>query len=153
MSREGRILAEEIEYIWDAGAYADYGVNIGRASGYSGAGPYDIDNVKIDSLTVYTTKPFGTAYRGFGHVELFWAIESQMDMVARDLGMDPVEFRMKNLLKPGSTTMTGEKVTEHTGNVRKCLEEVAKAIGWEGAGQERGSAEVATARAEQPAGR
>ena len=132
VTRAGRILAEEIEYVWDAGAYADYGVNIGRASGYSGAGPYDIDNVKIDSLTVYTTKPFGTAYRGFGHVELFWAIESQMDMVARELGMDPVEFRMINLLKPGSTTVTGEKVTEHTGNVRKCLEEVAKAIGWKG---------------------
>ena len=130
VSREGRILAEEIEYIWDAGAYADYGVNIGRASGYSGAGPYDIDNVKMDSLTVYTTKPFGTAYRGFGHVELFWAIESQMDLVARELGLDPVEFRMKNLLKPGATTITGEKITEHSGSVAKCLEEVAKAIGW-----------------------
>ncbi|MFZ1946136.1 MAG: xanthine dehydrogenase family protein molybdopterin-binding subunit, partial [bacterium] len=133
VARDGRILAEEIEYIWDAGAYADYGVNIGRASGYSGAGPYDIDNVKLDSLTVYTTKPFGTAYRGFGHVELFWAIESQMDMVARELGLDPVEFRMKNLLKVGSTTITGEKVTEHTGNVRRCLQEAAKAIGWEAA--------------------
>jgi CO/xanthine dehydrogenase Mo-binding subunit len=134
VSREGRILAEEIEYVWDAGAYADYGVNIGRASGYSGAGPYDIENVKLDSLTVYTTKPFGTAYRGFGHVELFWAIESQMDIVARELGLDPVEFRMRNLLKVGSTTITGEKVTEHTGSVRRCLEEVAKAIGWEAAG-------------------
>ncbi|HVP56807.1 MAG TPA: molybdopterin cofactor-binding domain-containing protein, partial [bacterium] len=135
VSREGRILAEEIEYVWDAGAYADYGVNIGRASGYSGAGPYDIDNVKIDSLTVYTTKPFGTAYRGFGHVELFWAIESQMDMVAGELGMDPVEFRMKNLLAPGSTTITGEKITEHSGSVRKCLEEVVKAMEWDARGR------------------
>jgi CO/xanthine dehydrogenase Mo-binding subunit len=130
VSEEGRIVAEEIEYVWDAGAYADYGVNIGRASGYSGAGPYDIDNVKLDSYTVYTNKPFGTAYRGFGHVELFWAVESQMDMVARELGMDPVDFRLKNLLKPGSTTITGEKVTEHTGSVRKCLEAVAQEIGW-----------------------
>jgi CO/xanthine dehydrogenase Mo-binding subunit len=129
-SREGRILAEEIEYVWDAGAYADYGVNIGRASGYSAAGPYDIENVKVDSYTVYTNKPFGTAYRGFGHVELFWAVESQMDMMARELGLDPVDFRMKNLLKPGSTTITGEKITRHSGSVRKCLEEAAKAIGW-----------------------
>jgi len=130
VNTEGRILAQEIEYTWDAGAYADYGVNIGRASGYSGAGPYEIDNVKMDSLTVYTTKPFGTAYRGFGHVELFWAIESQMDMVARELEMDPYEFRMKNLLKPGATTITGEEITEYTGSVRKCLEEVAKEIKW-----------------------
>jgi CO/xanthine dehydrogenase Mo-binding subunit len=130
VSREGRIMAQEIEYVWDAGAYADYGVNIGRASGYSGAGPYDIANVKLDSYTVYTSKPFGTAYRGFGHVELFWAIESQMDMVARELGMDPVDFRMTNLLDVGSTTITGEKITEHTGSVRKCLEAVAEEIGW-----------------------
>jgi CO/xanthine dehydrogenase Mo-binding subunit len=130
VSRKGRIIAEEIEYIWDAGAYADYGVNIGRASGYSGAGPYDIENVSIDSLTVYTNKPFGTAYRGFGHVEVFWALESHMDIVARELGMDPFEFKMENLLKPGSRTITGEEVTESTGNVRKCLEEVAGGIKW-----------------------
>jgi CO/xanthine dehydrogenase Mo-binding subunit len=130
VTAEGRIQAEEIEYIWDAGAYADYGVNIGRASGYSGAGPYDIANVKLDSYTVYTNKPFGTAYRGFGHVELFWAVESQMDMIAREMGMDPVAFRLKNLLRPGSATVTGEIVTEHTGSVRKCLEAVADEIGW-----------------------
>jgi CO/xanthine dehydrogenase Mo-binding subunit len=126
----GRILAEEIKYVWDAGAYADYGVNIGRASGYSGAGPYEIDNVNIDSLTVYTTKPFGTAYRGFGHVEVFWAVESHMDMIAYEIGMDPYEFRMKNLLDVGSRTITGEEVTESTGSVRKCLEAVAGGIGW-----------------------
>jgi CO/xanthine dehydrogenase Mo-binding subunit len=138
VTREGRIVAEEIEYVWDAGAYADYGVNIGRASGYSGAGPYEIDNVKLDSYTVYTNKPFGTAYRGFGHVEFFWAVESQMDMIAKELGVDPVEFRMKNLLRPGSITLTGEEITEHTGNVSKCLEEVASRIGWkESGGAER----------------
>jgi CO/xanthine dehydrogenase Mo-binding subunit len=143
VTREGRIEAEEIEYIWDAGAYADYGVNIGRASGYSGAGPYDIDNVKMDSYTVYTSKPFGTAYRGFGHVELFWAVESQMDIIARELGMDPVDFRMKNLLDVGSTTITGERITEHTGSVRKCLEEVARAIEWgKAAGAAGGSGKV-----------
>jgi CO/xanthine dehydrogenase Mo-binding subunit len=130
VTSDGRILAEDIEYVWDAGAYADYGVNIGRASGYSGAGPYDIENISIASLTVYTTKPFGTAYRGFGHVEVFWAVESHMDMIARELGMDPYEFRKKNLLDIGSRTVTGEEVTESTGSVRKCLEAVADGIEW-----------------------
>jgi CO/xanthine dehydrogenase Mo-binding subunit len=143
VTRDGRIVAEEIEYVWDAGAYADYGVNIGRASGYSGAGPYDIDSINIDSYTVYTTKPFGTAYRGFGHVELFWAVESQMDMVARKLDMDPVEFRRKNLLDVGSKTITGEEVTEHTGSVRKCLDAVTQKIGW----GDRGSDDSRAARA------
>lgn len=130
VSREGRIMAQEITYYWDAGAYADYGVNIGRASGYSGAGPYDIENIKLDSYTVYTNHPFGTAYRGFGHVEFFWAVERQMDIIARELGIDPYEFRMKNLLKPGSITITGEKIRENTGRVDKCLKMAAEEIGW-----------------------
>ncbi|WP_406676951.1 xanthine dehydrogenase family protein molybdopterin-binding subunit [Moorella sp. ACPs] len=130
VTREGRIIAEEIAYLWDAGAYADYGVNIGRAAGYSGVGPYEIENVKIDSYTIYTNHIFGTAYRGFGHAEFFWAIERQRDLVAKELGMDPLEFRMRNLLKPGSITITGEKVHENTGRVDKCLALVAEKIGW-----------------------
>ncbi|WP_338818208.1 4-hydroxybenzoyl-CoA reductase subunit alpha [Moorella thermoacetica] len=130
VTREGRIIAEEIAYLWDAGAYADYGVNIGRAAGYSGVGPYEIENVKIDSYTIYTNHIFGTAYRGFGHAEFFWAIERQRDIIARKLGMDALEFRMKNLLKPGSVTITGEKIHENTGRVDKCLALVAEKIGW-----------------------
>lgn len=127
---DGKIVAEEIEYLWDAGAYADYGVNIGRAAGYSAAGPYEIDNIKVDSYTIYTNHIFGTAYRGFGHAEFFWAIERQRELIARELKMDSFEFRMKNLLRPGSETITGEIVTENTGNVSKCLSIVAEAIGW-----------------------
>jgi CO/xanthine dehydrogenase Mo-binding subunit len=130
VKNDGRIVAEEIEYLWDAGAYADYGVNIGRAAGYSAAGPYEIENVKVDSYTTYTNHIFGTAYRGFGHAEFFWAIERQMELAAKALHMDPLEFRMKNLLKPGSVTITGEPVTENTGDVRKCLQVVADGIGW-----------------------
>jgi CO/xanthine dehydrogenase Mo-binding subunit len=128
--KDGRIVAEEIEYLWDAGAYADYGVNITRATGYSAVGPYDIDNVKVDSLTVYTNHIFGTAYRGFGHAEIFWAIERQMELVAKKLGMDSLEFRLKNLLRPGSKTITGETIYEQSGNVIKCLKTVAEGIGW-----------------------
>ncbi|MDI6600924.1 MAG: xanthine dehydrogenase family protein molybdopterin-binding subunit [Thermoanaerobacteraceae bacterium] len=130
VTKEGRIVAEEINYYWDAGSYADYGVNIGRAGAYAGAGPYDIDNVSIDSYTIYTNHVFGTAYRGFGHLEVLWAIERQMDIAAHELGMDPYDFRMKNLLRPGSITITGEKINENTGSVIKCLEAAAKEIGW-----------------------
>lgn len=131
VNREGRIIAQEIAYYWDAGAYADYGVNIGRASGYSGAGPYDIENVSLDSYTIYTNLPFGTAYRGFGHVEFFWAIERQMDIIAHELNIDPYRLRMINLLKPGSITITGEKIRENTGRVDQCLRVVAEEIGWD----------------------
>lgn len=130
VKKDGKIVAEEIEYLWDAGSYADYGVNIGRAAGYSGSGPYEIDNVKIDSYTVYTNHVFATAYRGFGHAEFFWAIERQRDLIAKKLNMDPFEFRMKNLLRPGSKTITGELITENSGKVDECLRLVADGVGW-----------------------
>ena len=90
---DGRISAEEIEYIWDSGACADYAVNVGRAGGYVSIGPYDIDHIKSDSYTLYTNKPYATAFRGFGHMELHWAIERQREMIAKKLGMDPIAFR------------------------------------------------------------
>jgi CO/xanthine dehydrogenase Mo-binding subunit/aerobic-type carbon monoxide dehydrogenase small subunit (CoxS/CutS family) len=130
VTKDGKITALEVRYLWDAGAYADYGVNIGRAAAYSGAGPYCVPNCKIDSFVVYTNKVFGTAYRGFGHLEVLWAIERNMDLVAKCLEMDPCEFRMKNLLRPGDTTITGEPFTEHHGRPDKCLELVATRIGW-----------------------
>ena len=127
---DGRIIAQKMEMFWDAGAYADYAVNVTRATGYSAGGPYEIPNAWVDAYTVYTNKPYGTAYRGFGHVEFFWGLERHMELVAQTIGMDPLEFRRKNLLTPGSLTLTGEKITEHNGDVRKCLDSVAKAIGY-----------------------
>lgn len=130
VTKDGKITALEVRYLWDAGAYADYGVNVGRAAAYSGAGPYNVPNCKIDSVVVYTNKIFGTAYRGFGHLEVLWAIERNMDLVAKQLDIDPYEFRMRNLLRPGDTTITGEAFTAHHGRPDKCLELVATEIGW-----------------------
>jgi CO/xanthine dehydrogenase Mo-binding subunit len=128
--RNGRIVALKATYIWDAGAYADYGVNVGRAAAYSGAGPYVIPNCWIDSYVVYTNKIFGTAYRGFGHLEVLWGIERAIDMMARKLDMDPVEFRRANLLREGETTITGERVTAGHGSPVECLDAAARAIEW-----------------------
>jgi CO/xanthine dehydrogenase Mo-binding subunit len=125
---DGKITAQQMSMYWDAGAYADYAVNVTRASGYSAAGPYEIPNAWVDAYTIYTNKPYGTAYRGFGHVEFFWGLERHMELVAQVIGMDPLEFRMKNLLTPGATTLTGEKITEHSGDPRKCLQAAAEGI-------------------------
>jgi len=130
VTRDGKIQALQATYVWDAGAYADYGVNVGRAAAYSGAGPYAIPHCAIDSYVVYTNKVFGTAYRGFGHLEVLWAVERAIDQVAHKLGIDPFEFRMKNLLKAGDRTITGESVTPGHGRPDLCLEAVAKEIGW-----------------------
>jgi CO/xanthine dehydrogenase Mo-binding subunit len=127
---DGKIIAEQMRYIYDAGAYADYGVNIGRAAGYSCTGPYEVPNIHCDSITAYTNHPYGTAYRGFGHLEFLWAIERQMDMVAHKIGIDPVEIRLRNALRPGSITATGEKLREDAGRVDQCIKAAAESIGW-----------------------
>ena len=131
VTKDGRITALDATYLWDAGAFADYGVNVGRAAAYSGAGPYVVPNCKLDSLVVYTNKIHGTAYRGFGHLEVLWGIERNMDLVARELGLDPVEFRRKNLLRVGETTITGEEFTPGHGRPEECLRLVSEAIGWD----------------------
>jgi carbon-monoxide dehydrogenase large subunit len=129
VNEEGRIIAEKIRYIVDSGAYADYACNVGRATGYAGLGPYDVENVNIESLTVYTNKVYATAFRGFGHMELHFILERQHDIVARKLGMSSLEFRLKNVQKPGkSFTGTGERVREDAGNAEECLKQVAKTL-------------------------
>lgn len=130
VSKEGKILAQEMTMYWDSGAYADYAVNVTRASGYSAGGPYEIPNATVDAYTIYTNKPFGTAYRGFGHVEFFWGLERHMDLVAIAIGMDPVMFRLNNILKPGAKTLTGEEITAHTGDIETCLRTAAERIGY-----------------------
>ncbi len=132
VKKDGTITALEVYYDWDSGAYADYGVNVGKTAVYSGAGAYHIENAEIHSRTLYTNKVFSTAYRGFGHLETHWVIERQMDLIAQKLGLDPYEVRMKNILKPGTRTMSGELVYHTTGSPSDCLEAVAKEIGWKG---------------------
>lgn len=144
VKKDGKIVAQQMTMRWDSGAYADYAVNVTRASGYSAAGPYEIPNAWIDAYTVYTNKPFGTAYRGFGHVEFSWGIERHMDLAARTLGIDPLEFRRINALKPDSITLTGEKITADSGNVTKCMESVAKAINYGGLTDEEKAREKKT---------
>lgn len=130
--KDGSLTAIDIVYDWDSGAYADYGVNVGKTAVYGGLGPYEVDNAAIISNTIYTNKVFSTAYRGFGHLETMWTVERQMDILSQKLGIDPYEFRMKNILKPGGHTMSGELMTESTGNPGECLTAVVKEIGWTG---------------------
>lgn len=131
-NKDGKITAMQAVYDWDSGAYADYGVNVGKTAVYSGIGPYSIENACIDSKTIYTNKVFSTAYRGFGHLETHWSIERQIDILSQKLGIDPYEFRMMNLLEPGDKTMSGEVITESSGNPKECLTAVVKEIGWTG---------------------
>lgn len=125
---EGRLLAMENTLYWDGGASTEYGVNITRAGGYSSSGPYEVPNVKADSICVYTNHPVGGAMRGFGMPELHAGLEQCMDELAGQVGLDPVEIRRINCLKTGSTLVTGSKM--HPTGLPECIEKVAKAINW-----------------------
>ena len=129
VTKDGKIIAEKNTFYWDGGAYTEYGVNIARAGGYASTGPYDIPNVKADSICVYTNHPVGGPYRGFGMSEIHFAIEQNLDIVAHKIGMDPAEFRRKNALKDGSTTVTGQ-VLENVG-LMQCLNKVTEDIEWD----------------------
>ena len=129
----GKVQAQKMRYLWNCGGYGGYGVNVVRAAGYTCGGAYEFPNVEGDSIGVYTNRPVGSAYRGFGMQEIHWALEQQMDMVAREVGMDPVEFRLHNCLGPGKATVTGQVLDESSGRVDLCIEKVAGALGLSGA--------------------
>ena len=107
VSKDGCITARECEVWWNGGAYADIGPRVTQKSGFTAAGPYDIENVAIDSYALYTNRPPAGALRGFGIPQLVWAYESHTDMIARSLGIDPAEFRRRNLLRDGRPQATG----------------------------------------------
>lgn len=123
---DGKFLAVQNNFYWDGGAYTEYGVNIVKASGFASTGPYEFDNVKTDAYCVYTNNPVGGPYRGFGMCEIHFGIEQNIDEVAKEIGMDPIEIRRVNGLAPGKTTGTGE-VMKSCGFL-EALDQVAEAI-------------------------
>ncbi len=124
----GRLLAEEAELYFSSGGYADYSVWISQGGGHNATGPYYIPDLKIDSHSVYTNTPPTGAYRGYGHPEVHWMVERQMDIIARKLGMDPVELRLKNLLSPGKVNSLGQVMQDYNGRADLCLQAVHNAL-------------------------
>ena len=128
VSKDGRIIARECEVWWNGGAYADIGPRITQKSGFTAPGPYDIEHVHIDSYALYTNLPAAGALRGFGIPQLVWAYEGHTDMMARELGLDPIEFRRKNLLRDGRPQATGTVMKDAA--IEAALERVAARMNW-----------------------
>ena len=103
-NKEGRLLAVKVEIAADTGAYADSGPGVLLKALIHAAGPYEIPNVFVRAKCVYTNNPVGGAMRGLGVPQVAAAHESQMDILAKTLHLDPFEIRLKNILKPGSLT-------------------------------------------------
>jgi len=126
--KNGRVIARRCEVWWNGGAYADIGPRITQKSGFTAPGPYDIDNVEIDSYSLYTNLPPAGALRGFGIPQLVWAYESHTDMMARALELDPLEFRRNNILREGRPQATGTPMQDAA--IAAVLDRLALRMRW-----------------------
>jgi len=125
VSRDGMLLADESKIVGDTGAYASLGVFVIVRATFHTVGAYEIPNVKADSYLVYTNNTYTGSLRGFGGPQAIFAVESQMEELARRLGMDPLEFRLKNMLVPGKKNATSAVMDASCG-LPQCVEKVVE---------------------------
>jgi len=128
VNKDGKLVARECQVYMDTGAYADAGPRVAQKAGYRALGPYKIPYAKVEAHGVYTNTVPAGAFRGFGALQVTWAYESQMDMIAARLGLDPLEFRLKNLLKKGDLYTAGDTPVDC--DLKEGLLKVADAIKW-----------------------
>jgi CO/xanthine dehydrogenase Mo-binding subunit len=126
---DGTIVAARYHCWADTGAYADCGPGVTQKMAFAAAGPYRIPHVWVDADCVYTNLPPNGAFRGYGQMQSTWARELALDLLAEQLGIDPVELRLENLLRDGDRYCTGETV--HDCHYEDCLRAAARAVGWE----------------------
>lgn len=129
VAADGTLLANKVTIVSDTGAYASLGPTVLDVAMENCCGPYRIPNVEIDGYCVYTNNPVSGAFRGFGAPQANFAMESQMDLLAGRLGLDPVEIRRKNVLRPGDIGPFGNRVTGSIG-VHEALERLASSELW-----------------------
>jgi selenium-dependent xanthine dehydrogenase len=113
--RDGTLIAVEAELYGDGGAYASLSDKVMTRATTHATGPYNVPNAKIDCYAMYTNNPPSGAFRGFGVTQSAFAAESNMDLIAEALGIDPIELRLKNAQKVGVTTATGQLLSESVG--------------------------------------
>ncbi|HXV47680.1 MAG TPA: xanthine dehydrogenase family protein molybdopterin-binding subunit [Candidatus Binatia bacterium] len=127
--KDGRLVARRVEAYYDIGAYALSGPANTKNACIIAGGPYNIPHRDYTTYAVYTNLPPAGPYRGVGASHVCWAYECEMDEIARRLNMDPVEVRLKNLLKEGDAFITGEPMISV--GISDCLRQAADAIGWQ----------------------
>lgn len=112
LTRDGRLIAMDIEVVLDGGAYTTLSPVVLSRGAIHASGPYRCDHVRIAARAMRTNTPPNGAFRGFGAPQTQFAVEVHMDRIAAALGIDPVRLRYRNLLRPGDTTATGQRLRE-----------------------------------------
>jgi CO/xanthine dehydrogenase Mo-binding subunit len=129
VTKKGYLTACQVEVIGDTGAYASSGLAVVHKGMYHCTGPYNVDNVKGVAYTVYTNNTYCGAMRGFGATQMAFAYESQMDILSRKLGIDPIQFRLQNAYGIGSTTPNNQRLNRSVG-VKETIKEAANIAAW-----------------------
>lgn len=125
LTRDGRILARDVDVVLETGAYADTGPQVARKCTLT-AGPYRVEHVRLRTRCVYTNHPPAGSFRGFGLQQMAWAYEGHMETIARRLGVDPVELRRRHLYEEGDRYVTGEPL--HSLGLVECLDAVTRRV-------------------------
>lgn len=138
VKKDGLIIARQASLVLDTGAYAEKGPGVCAVAAKNFLGPYRIPNVKVDAYAVYTNKQVAGACRGFGGCQPAWADESQTDMIAARLGLDPVEIRLLNAYDEGDRHISGQPL--FSVSLKENLREAARLLEWgrSSAGKNRG---------------
>ncbi|MGI6328546.1 MAG: xanthine dehydrogenase family protein molybdopterin-binding subunit [Dethiobacteria bacterium] len=125
--KRGMLLGVKAELVIDTGAYASYGPGVLTRGAIHVTGPYEVPNVYVDAYCVYTNNPYCGAMRGFGVPQVGFAHETQMDLLAEELGLSPWEIRIKNFLRAGSLTSTSQVLRQSVG-IRETMIRVKKEV-------------------------
>lgn len=139
---DGRILSKKGRILLDGGAYADTGPAVTVKAAHRAIGPYAIENLDIEAVGAYTNTIPGAAFRSIGGPQAVWATESQMDEIALEIGLDPLEFRRRNLLARGGSVL--EKLRPLDVDFEEMIARASQAFDGIGGGSERGLALAAT---------
>ena len=126
-TKDGILKAAEVTFYLDAGAYASSGPLVLSRALVHATGPYQFPNVRVDGYLVYTNNLTAGSFRGFGNPQVHFAAESHIDTLAERLGIDPIDLRLKNVLRSGSTTATGQ-VLDGPVSLDECLRKVVGRI-------------------------
>src|SRR5258708_27154023 len=108
--RDGTIIGQEVDITADSGAYAYLSALVLLYSSVHACGPYRVDNVRLRARCAYTNNPPTSAFRGFGGMQVVFGYESQMDLVARELGISPADIRKRNALARGDVLPVGQPI-------------------------------------------
>lgn len=128
---EGLLLAADLKFYLDSGAYTDISPYMTKAIAMDCTGPYHIENLICDAFCVYTNHTYATSYRGFSHDSVTFCIERVIDMLAKRSRIDLLDFRLKNAIRPGSLTPSQVECTKSLmGDLSECIERMRNLSMW-----------------------